>query len=125
MFAGGGYAFDYVLSESGRPGFGFILGLFLGFGGGIWHLVRRSNELQELEEKYAREREAVAESSAISASSSSEDIQERLRRVQSGVDATHRKLGAALDGIPDRAPRAKPQSDPAKSVQDPGGPAAD
>ncbi|MEQ9365899.1 MAG: AtpZ/AtpI family protein [Leptospirales bacterium] len=95
MLAGAGYGFDYLLSDSGRPGFGMIVGLFLGFAGGTWHLVRRSNELQELEEKYAADRRAAEESGVIT--STTEDIHARVERVQRGVDDVHRKLGAALD----------------------------
>lgn len=104
MFAGGGYGLDYLLSESGRPGAGLIVGLFLGFGVGIWHLIRRSNELQRLEERDAALRREQEQSEVISASTSSEDIHARLQRVQRGVDAVHRKLGAALDSIPDGEP---------------------
>ena len=104
MFAGGGYGLDYLLSETGRPRAGLIVGLFLGFGVGIWHLIRRSNELQQLEERDAALRRERDRSETISASSSSEDIHARLQRVQRGVDAVHRKLGAALDSIPDAEP---------------------
>lgn len=104
MFAGFGYFLDYMLTESGRPGFGLIIGLFLGFGGGIWHLIRRTNELQAWEEAYAAERREAEQAGTITPTT--EDIHIRMQRVQRGVDSVHRKLGAALDPL-NRAVKAK------------------
>lgn len=97
MFAALGYFLDYLWSESGRPGLFFILGLFLGFGGGIWHLIRRTGQLQQWEEEYA-----AAQDGPEARRARDEDIRTRVDRIQRGVDAVHRKLGETLDASPGR-----------------------
>jgi F0F1-type ATP synthase assembly protein I len=90
LMTGLGYLLDYWLSESGRPGLFLIIGLFLGFGAGLWHLIRRTNQMQEWDrQEEAAQRTEPARYKDI-------DIETQVQRIAREVDAVHQRIDTAL-----------------------------
>lgn len=93
ILGGAGFGLDAWIAGKVAPGLFFILGLFLGFAAGLWHLIRRANELAEITDRMEAElREARADESRPREPGSAE-IRARMDRIERGVDRIHRQLG--------------------------------
>ena len=98
MFSGGGFGLDAWIAGKAAPGAFFIIGLFLGFAAGLWHLIRRANQLaEETDQMEAELREAQADESRPRDPGSAE-IRERMDRIERGVDRIHRRLDDTFGG---------------------------
>lgn len=92
ILAGAGFGIDSWIAGKVAPGLFFIVGLFLGFGAGLWHLIRRANELAEITDQMEADfREAQADESRPREPGSAE-IRARMDRIERGVDRIHRQL---------------------------------
>ena len=93
-FTAAGWLCDlYVPWDSGQAGGGILVGLFLGLFGGLWHLYRRSQELQstqiETDSRSAFQSDRDADTQILSP--------EKMEELSRDIEGLHKKLGEKLD----------------------------
>ncbi len=97
MCAGAGYLVDRYLTESGRPGLFLIAGVFVGFGAGLWHLIRRTSAIGEWEKLHLAEKKQAREAD--------EDVATKADRITREIDAVSERIGRVLEDHERRARR--------------------
>lgn len=98
MCAGAGFGIDAWIAGKMAPGLFFIIGIFLGFGAGLWHLIRRAAELEAITEERDAEMRAAQANESRPREPGSEEIRARMDRIERGVDRIHRRLDDTFGG---------------------------
>lgn len=109
MCAGAGYLVDRYLTESGRPGLFLIVGVFLGFAAGLWHLIRRTSDIGEWQRLHIEEKRQKQEGD--------EDVATKAERINREIDAVSERIGQVLADHERRA-RRKSAGPPASGDDD-------